>query len=52
MLKTTDTGQIYNIKEQLNGWNYVLDHKLYKNDFTDVYTINAPPDLDHTQPED
>lgn len=52
LLRTTDTGAIYNVKDQLNGWNIGLEHKLFKNDYTDVHTINAPPDLAQKVPDD
>ena len=52
LLQTTDTGYLFNIREQLNGYHHILDHMLFHNDYYDVHVINAPEDLANAQPRD
>ena len=52
LLRVNDSGALFKIRNELDGFHHILEDKLFNNDFHDVHAINAPPNCSHGPPRD
>ena len=52
LIGVNDSGELFKITEWLEGFHYPVGEKLFHNDFTDVFAINAPDGIEKQAPKD